>query len=321
MTQENTQAGKQLDLFCIGAWTIFDHIYRLAQYPQEGQTVKLDMPIERLHQVYFGDCSANVAAAAARLGVRTGLGMVVGDDFVTSGYAAHLEGLGVDLGGVEIRTGELSGHSYLYATAGGDGFCISHLGVAAEQGGWVAPRAQLESARCVVVNELFGGYTLDAIKLARAAGALTVINGMIGTAGELAGEFLAHTDVLVIAASEAKDLLRLLSLSDIAELQALGPARIFLTHGARGSEVHTKNGSFAVAPVEARAVVDTTGAGDSYTAGVVAGLLQGRSEIEAARMGAAVASFVVEAWGCQTNLPDAAAVAARLAHDREGVVR
>ena len=321
MTKDTKQPAKQLDLFCIGSWTIFDHIYRLGQYPQEGQTVKLDMPIERLHQVYFGDCSANVAAAAARLGTRTGLGMVVGDDFVTSGYAAHLQGLDVDLAGVEIHLSEQSGHSYLYATAGGDGFCISHLGLAADQAQWVTPRAQLETARCVVVNELFGSYTLDAIKLPKAAGALTVINGMIGTAGELAGEFLAHADVLVIAASEAKDLLRLLNIFDILERQALGPERIFLTHGARGSEVHTRDGSFTVAPVEARAVVDTTGAGDSYTAGVVTGLLQGMSEYEAARMGAAVASFVVEAWGCQTNLPDAAAVAARLAQCGEGVIR
>jgi nucleoside kinase len=312
---------KSLDLFCIGSWTIFDHIFRLAQYPNEGQTVTLDMPIERLHQRYFGDCSANVAAAAARLGMRTGLGMVVGDDFVTSGYAAHLEGLGVDLGGVEIRAGRQSGHSYLYATASGEGFCISHLGLAAEQADWVAPRAPIEAARCVVVNELFGSYTLEAIKVAKAACALTAINGMIGTAGELAPEFLAHADVLVIAASEANDLLGLLGLQNIAQLQALGPQRIFLTHGARGSEVYVGDRSITVGPVPARAAVDTTGAGDSYAAGVLTGLLQGRSDVAAARLGAAVASFVVEEWGCQTNLPDAAAVAARLAQQEEKIAQ
>lgn len=317
MTQPARATTKTLDLFCIGSWTIFDHIFRLAQYPQEGQTVKLDMPIERLHQLYFGDCSANVAAAAARLGTRTGLGMVVGDDFVTSGYAAHLERLGVDITGVEVRAGEQSGHSYLYATSEGDGFCISHLGLAADQQDWGAPRAQLEAARCVVVNELFGSYTLDAIKIAKAADALTVINGMIGTAGSLAPEFLAYTDIVVIAASEANDLLHLLNLREIGDLQALGPQRVFLTRGARGSEVHTAAGRFLVGPISAHSVIDTTGAGDSYVAGVVTGLLQGKSEVEAARMGAAVASFVVEEWGCQTNLPDAAAVAERLAQQEE----
>ena len=304
---------KRLDLFCIGSWTIFDHIFRLAQYPQEGQTVTLDMPIERLHQVYFGDCSANVAAAAARLGMRTGLGMVVGDDFVSSGYQAHLQSLGVDLGGVQIRAGQQSGHSYLYGTSTGDGFCISHLGVAAQQADWSAPVDQIEQAQAVVVNEQFGPYTLEAIKAARAGGALTVINGMIGTAGALAGEFLAHTDVLIIAASEAGDLLHLLNLHDVSQLQAMGPQRIFLTRGSRGSQVHAGGRSFTVAPVAAQRVVDTTGAGDSYVAGVVTGLLGGRSEEEAARLGAAVASFVVEEWGCQTNLPDAKAIAARLA--------
>ena len=71
MTQPARATTKTLDLFCIGSWTIFDHIFRLAQSPQEGQTVKLDMPIERLHQLYFGDCSANVAAAAANTGCIT----------------------------------------------------------------------------------------------------------------------------------------------------------------------------------------------------------------------------------------------------------
>jgi sugar/nucleoside kinase (ribokinase family) len=312
---------KPLDLFCIGAWTIFDHIFRLAQYPREGQTVRLDMPINRLHQVYFGDCSANVAAAAARLGMRTGLGMVVGDDFVTSGYQAHLEELGVDLSGVEIRPGEQSGHSYLYGTSDGDGFCISHLGLAEQQANWAVPGEQLRSARTVVVNELFGDYTLKAIQVAKAAGALTVINGMIGTAGDMAPSFLAHADVLVIAASEASDLLNVLGLQSIPQLQALGPQRIFLTRGSSGSLVYVGSNSFTVPSVPARVVVDTTGAGDSYVAGVVSGLLQGVPEAEAAHMGAAVASYVVEEWGCQTNLPDAAAVAARMAPQNQDIDR
>ena len=51
----------------------------------------------------------------------------------------------------------------------------------------------------------------------------------------------------------------------------------------------------AVAPVQT--VVDQTGAGNSYSGGLIAGLVQGRSLHEAATMGAVAASFCLETFG------------------------
>ena len=72
-----------LDLLSVGSWTIFDYILRASHYPEDGETVALDMPSKLIHTKFFGDCSGNLAAAAASLGVKVGLGMVVGDDFNT----------------------------------------------------------------------------------------------------------------------------------------------------------------------------------------------------------------------------------------------
>jgi ribokinase len=44
--------------------------------------------------------------------------------------------------------------------------------------------------------------------------------------------------------------------------------------------------------------------GDGFTSGFLAGWLQDRSPLVCAKMGAVVASFVLETVGCQTNLPD-----------------
>ncbi|MBK8022825.1 MAG: carbohydrate kinase family protein [Chloroflexi bacterium] len=295
---------KSLDLFSIGAWAPFDHIYKLATYPSNGDTVTMDMPIEGLDTVYYGDCSVNIAAAAARLGLRVGLGMVVGDDFRTSGYEAHLLRLGVDTSGVEIVPGARSGHNYLYFDASGDGFCISHRGIAADQSSWGIPEAEVASARAVVVSEAFTEYTLKAIRWARASGALTAINGMIGTAGEKAAAFLEVADILFIADSELRNLLMLLGFTRVEELHTLGPRRIFATRGAQGSRVYSEDGIHEIDAIPTERFADPTGAGDSYTAGTLAALLRGDSDSDAARVGAAVSSIVVEAWGCQTNLPD-----------------
>lgn len=294
---------KSFDLFSIGSWTIFDHIFKLSQYPGPGDTVTLDMPIERLNQIHFGDCSANVAAMAARLGVRVGLGMVVGDDFVTSGYQSHLEAIGVALTGVKVIAGEQSGHSYIYFDATGDGFCISHLGLALDQSTWEIPKTEIASSRALVVNEKFSSYTLKAIQLARASGATTVINGMVATAGSDARSFLEHTDILFIAEGELKQLLILLDIHHVRELQALGPQKIFVTRGEKGSSIFADGLTHDVDIVEASKIVDTTGAGDAYVGAAMAAILKGASDVEAARIGASASSFVVETWGCQTNLP------------------
>jgi ribokinase len=58
--------------------------------------------------------------------------------------------------------------------------------------------------------------------------------------------------------------------------------------------------------------VDTTGAGDAFTAGYLAGYLRGLLPVRCAEMGAVAASFAVEAVGCQTNLPDNDRLQARL---------
>jgi ribokinase len=50
--------------------------------------------------------------------------------------------------------------------------------------------------------------------------------------------------------------------------------------------------------------VDSTGAGDGFTAGYLAGHFRKFSPQTCARLGAVLASFVIESVGCQTNLPD-----------------
>ncbi len=292
-----------LDLLSIGSWTLFDHLLRLPRLPCEGETLPLDMPVEEMGAVHYGDCSANIAAAAARLGLRVGLGMVVGDDFVGSGYQAHLHDLGVDLAGVEVRPGTRSGHSYNVFDHANHGFCLSHLGVAADQGGWSPPLPQVEAARAVVVSEMFGPYTLGAIEHARRLGRTTAINWMVATAGPLADRFLAAADAIFLSRAEATDLKAALGVPDAAEILAHGPALVVVTCGSEGSFWHTAAETIAVPAVPVERFIDSTGAGDAFVAGSLFGLLASLGPPEAGRCGAVVASFVVEAWGCQTNLP------------------
>ena len=84
--------------------------------------------------------------------------------------------------------------------------------------------------------------------------------------------------------------------------------------GERGSLVcDAESGVLIHTPAHPVKVVDTTGAGDGYCGGFVAGLAAGRPLAECAAMGAVSASYVVEACGAlETERPSPAARQGRL---------
>ena len=90
-------------------------------------------------------------------------------------------------------------------------------------------------------------------------------------------------------------------------------ATVAVTHGAAGSDVHGKDGLISVPAAAAARVVDPTGAGDAYIAGLLAGLRRGASLEAAGRLAAAVASFAVEQRGPQGHAFDTAQLMERYA--------
>ena len=63
-------------------------------------------------------------------------------------------------------------------------------------------------------------------------------------------------------------------------------------------------------------VVDTTGCGDAFTAGFIAGLADGRSLDECAHLGTASASLVASGLGSDAGITDRAQVEAQMARWR-----
>jgi adenosine kinase len=87
---------------------------------------------------------------------------------------------------------------------------------------------------------------------------------------------------------------------DEMALLALTPILI-TTQGEAGSNLRTAAGLEQILAVPAREVLDPTGAGDAYRAGLLKGIALGLSLLEAAQMGAVLASFAVEQQGTQEH--------------------
>jgi pseudouridine kinase len=78
---------------------------------------------------------------------------------------------------------------------------------------------------------------------------------------------------------------------DIARLHALGFANVVLHRGGAGARASDGAAAVEVAPVPVSAIADVTGAGDAAVAGLVCGLLDGRSLAQSARLGQCAAAI------------------------------
>lgn len=292
------------DIVSVGAWAAFDRILALDSEVNDGATVSvLSHPPH--DEVFFGDCSINVAAIAAGLGARTALATVVGEDFDTSGYRDHLDKLGVDLRGVIVHPGATSGWNLNISTPEGASFCISRRDASRFQDSYTVPEEVITGASWLIVSESFRRYTLDAALRAHRAGVSVALNGMVGSAGPMVADFLRVASLMVINRAEMEVLAEMVGPSQV-------PGRLVVTEGSRGARVIDGDRRWRLEAVEPRRVADPTGAGDAFTAATVAGLASGRALVDAARLASAAASFVVEQVGCQTNLPTMEAVEDRL---------
>ncbi len=74
---------------------------------------------------------------------------------------------------------------------------------------------------------------------------------------------------------------------------------IITTLGELGSCVCTPDCEISIPAVRPKKVVDPTGAGDAYRAGLIKGLIQCRDLEQSAKMGSVCASFAVECYGTQ----------------------
>ena len=74
---------------------------------------------------------------------------------------------------------------------------------------------------------------------------------------------------------------------------------IITTLGELGSCVCTPDYEIYIPAVKPKEVVDPTGAGDAYRAGLIKGLIEGRNIEQSAKMGSVSASFAIECYGTQ----------------------
>jgi sugar/nucleoside kinase (ribokinase family) len=251
----------------------------------------------------LGGSAAIFAAGAARLGLRTAIAATIGDDELGRAARALLVDRGVDASALRTLPDRTTGLSILLQH-GDDRAILTDRGaiteldvedVAARVTGGVR-HVHLASVFLVGALERDGG---ELVAAARRAGATVSADTNYDPSERfVAPPWLREVDVLLPNATEA------LALAGRDDGDVLAAARDLAAGGALVAVKRGADGALAVRgaevveattpPVDA---VDAVGAGDSFDAGLVHALLDGRPLAEALRLACACGSLSLRAAG------------------------
>jgi ribokinase len=288
-------ASDKLDLLVFGD-TAIDYFYEIDRFPKLNEASEVSSG-----RKFYGGMGANTAVVAKALGLNVGLVSVIGTD--AEDYRAYLEKKGVKLY-LKGIFGDTT--KSMFFKNNGDEISFFYKGVTEKLDELNIEREfglnMFRQAGAVYMGRTYLKLQRQVVRYS--LGRMKVYNPGYGVFGfdRLPRDFEAivkNVDILILNKHELEHLEGL----GFSPKKTRGPATVVITKGGKGCSVYTRTTEVDVGVYKTK-VVDASGAGDAFNAGLITALIKGHSVYEAVKAGNAAASFVVEEWGCQTNLPN-----------------
>jgi sugar/nucleoside kinase (ribokinase family) len=271
-----------------------------------------------------GGSAGNTAAGVAALGGKAGFVGQVAPDQLGEFYRHDLTATGVEFITPAADYGVPTARSMVLVTADGHRTMNTFLGAAQHLPVSALDEAQIEGAAILYLE----GYLWDpetprfamvkAIEVARRAGrkvAFTLSDSFcIERHRDGFNQLLDGGRIDILFANEAEiGMLAGTDDFDAAVAAVEGKVATLVVTRSEHGAIAVSGGARAQVPAEPVAkVVDTTGAGDLFAAGFLAGQAQGRSLEDSLRIGAIAAAEVISHYGARPEADLKALVAARL---------
>jgi len=261
-----------------------------------------------------GGSAANTMVGIAELGVKAGYIGKIGKDGVGKRLAQGYRQAGVAFETKPTKSGTASARCMIAVTPDGQRSMSTFLGANSDFGVSDISKAQIARAKTIYLE----GYLFDsdaqkkayvkAAEMAQASGAkvaLTLSDSFCVARHREGFRHLANHQTDILFANE-DELLALFETDRLdTALDALSGMRpvVCVTRGEKGSVIQTKEQRHFIPPAPVEKIVDTTGAGDQYAAGVLAGRAMGMKWGDAGYLGSIAASEIIQHYGARPETP------------------
>jgi len=263
---------------------------------------------------YPGGMGANVAVALARLKVPTAFVGKIGSDHLSGMLLENLHKNNVDISNATVA--RLNSLQTLILTAGEGKRWLLTLGSPGTAISLTSPTEidwnMARGSRIIYIGEVFIEVASVLASFAKTQGKTVVYRPGIPylrLGVEKIHDVLEHTDIFIlnnvgwtVLQETSKE-----KLETPADLLKRGPSTVIMTRGSEGCEVYTREERFIMPiPHDLRSrfkVVDPTGAGDSFSAGVIKGLLEGWNLKKAISYGQVAAIITCSRLGAAPAFP------------------
>jgi sugar/nucleoside kinase (ribokinase family) len=285
----------------------------MPRLPAEGEL----MLAERI-AVFPGGNALNTAVALQRLGERVVFAGVLGDDSFGALLLAELQRVGLDTRGVKLQPGCATASTLIYRAGNEDRRYISALGAAEHFTGegispeLIPPNGVLLAAGYYKLRAWKDEALLALLKEAQRRDCRAVLNVCISRDGEADPQrclrLLPWVHVFVPNEDEARILTgEREPRAQARVLREAGAQAVVITRGPRG--LYAEQGSRVVEMDAFRVpVVDPSGCGDCFTAGLIVGLLRQWDLEHTLKFASAVGALGATALGCTSGVPSFAEV-------------
>lgn len=302
-----------LDVLCAGG-VIADIIARPAlRQPAKGALELVD----RIG-VYLGGSAANTGSGLSRMGFRVALCGAIGADCLGEAVQGLAKANGMDTRWLIAKPGFETATTLVTVDAEGERTFLHALGAAAHFKPGDVPLRDARSAGARVFH--LGGYfglpglegdrgqpAATLLREATELGFFTSLDGVwdaTGRWGELIAPLFQYVDLFCPSLDEAQQITGLVPPDAVTDrLFALGVRRIVaLTKGAAGAQVAFRDGARFTVPPATVNTVDSTGAGDAFVAGMLAGILRNDDLVQTSMLASAAGALATTVVGASTGI-------------------
>jgi len=297
-----------MDVLCLGIFVADVVAKPIEQMPDKGKLILVDTL-----ELHTGGCASNTGYALNKLGISTGLMGKVGTDGFGDFFANYMSDAGLDIRGLRRTTTSNTSGTMVMVSSDGERTFFHYLGANAElcyediDFDIIKEAKILHIAGTFLMPNFDGEPTARVLRKARELGIITSLDTAWDSKGnwmKVIEPCLRHLDIFLPSIEEARMITNKQEPEDIAEsLLSYGIKIVSLKMGERGSYTRTNDWDLYL-PIYKVDAIDSTGAGDAYAAGFLAGVAKGMDYRDAALLGNAVGAFCVTAIGSTAGIKD-----------------